>query len=524
MRTFFLAIVLCIPSLRAEAQYNMELLGNLPYVFDLSSLWGYTDTSGNPYALVGTYTGFSIVDIQDPADPQELFFVPGALSAWREVKTWDQHAYVTNENDGGLLIVDLSYLPDTIYTSWYTGADTLNPLRTAHTLWIDENGYCYLFGYNVLFGASEGAYILDLNIDPASPVLVGELTGTYLHDGYVRGDTLWGAAIYEDQLQVYDVSDKSAPALIGVQITEGGATHNCWPDATGNYVFTTDESLIGYVSSFDASDPGDITLLDKIKHGDPDHTIPHNVIYKDGWLVTAHYTEGVCIFDAHKPENLVEVAHYDCSPYGPEAIFAGVWGVYPFFEDGTIIASDIEEGLMIFQPEYVRAAYLEGKITNAATGGNIFNAHIQVMGTEVEEFTNVLGEYKTGYAIPGFYDVEISVAGCVTETVENVLLESGETVTLNLALDCVTAVDDLTNSIGLTAYYNISAQEILCTVNAQAGPVALQLCDVQGRIRYTGTTSSNGNLHIPTGSLPAGIYTVYPAGGEPQQAQKVMVF
>ena len=42
------------------------------------------------------------------------------------------------------------------------------------------------------------------------------------------------------------------------------------------------------------------------------------------------------------------------------------WGVYPWLPSGLIIASDIEEGLYVLQPNYVRGAYLEGSIRDAS--------------------------------------------------------------------------------------------------------------------------------------------------------------
>jgi hypothetical protein len=56
-------------------------------------------------------TGVSIVDITNAASPNELVFIPGANSIWREIKTNGDYAYVTTEAEEGLLIIDLSPLP-----------------------------------------------------------------------------------------------------------------------------------------------------------------------------------------------------------------------------------------------------------------------------------------------------------------------------------------------------------------------------------------------------------------------------
>ncbi|MBK8345553.1 MAG: hypothetical protein IPL12_21075 [Bacteroidetes bacterium] len=55
-----------------------------------------------------------------------------------------------------------------------------------------------------------------------------KLPHKYIHDGFVNNDTLWAACIYSGGVYVFDVSDKSAIDLIGIQTTSASATHNCW--------------------------------------------------------------------------------------------------------------------------------------------------------------------------------------------------------------------------------------------------------------------------------------------------------
>ena len=44
------------------------------------------------------------------------------------------------------------------------------------------------------------------------------------------------------------------------------------------------------------------------------------------------------------------MAFFDTYPEGERQPFNGAWSVYPFFESGTIIVSDITRGLFILQP------------------------------------------------------------------------------------------------------------------------------------------------------------------------------
>ena len=70
----------------------------------------------------------------------------------------------------------------------------------------------------------------------------------------------------------------------------------------------------------------------------------------------------VTIVDAHRPDNLIETGYYDTSPGSSGNGYNGCWGVYPYFSNSLIAASDIEEGLFILQPDYQRASHLEGSI------------------------------------------------------------------------------------------------------------------------------------------------------------------
>ena len=100
-----LAILMVTMISNVSAQINLTQLSNLTYSENLNDTWGYVDTSGNEYALVGVRDGFSVVDISTPSTPTEVFFEPGVSSTWRDIKTWNNHAYITTEGGSGLTIV-----------------------------------------------------------------------------------------------------------------------------------------------------------------------------------------------------------------------------------------------------------------------------------------------------------------------------------------------------------------------------------------------------------------------------------
>jgi choice-of-anchor B domain-containing protein len=411
---------------------SVDLLGYLHYPVRASNLWGYTDSSGKEYALIGLLDGTSIVDIStDSTNPTELFHIPGATSIWREMKTWNDHAYVVTEGGGGLQIIDLSNLPQSVDTFYYS-IDSVNQdtLRTAHTIFIDENGFAYLFGSNL------GTHILDLNPDPKHPVFAGVYGAHYVHDGFVRGDTLWASEIGNGLLTAVDVSDKANPVILGTVMTPRAFTHNCWLSSDGQYAFTTDERGGAPVTSFDVSDVSDMVQLDQLFSHPGTQVIPHNTYWLDDYLVTAWYKDGVVLADAHRPENMVVTGGYDTSPFPPEDGFSGCWGVYPFFPSGKIIASDIQEGLFVLRPHYRRACYLEGTTTEATSGLAVSGARVDFVNTSTFDSTNIIGEYKTGVADSGLYDVRFSHPNCQTLIVQDVSMQAGQVTTLHVQLNC----------------------------------------------------------------------------------------
>jgi len=292
--TVFWSVIICF-FVQAQNANNMELMSSLDYPQGLNDIWGYSD-GDHEYALVGTQTGLSVVDITNPYNPTELFFINGTQSVWRDIKTWQNYAYVSVEESDGLLIVDLSDLTG----STYVYIDTF--FTEIHNLFIDESGFLYAFGGT----PSSGVTILDLNGDPMNPTLAGAYNDYYLHDGMVRGDTLWGAAMYEGLFTVIDVSDKANIQTLSSYPTPCSFTHNVWVSDDNNYVFATDEQSACFIAAYDVTDIYNITQIDLIQDwsltGD---VVPHNTHVLNNYLITSYYTSGVNIIDASDPSNLV---------------------------------------------------------------------------------------------------------------------------------------------------------------------------------------------------------------------------
>ncbi len=382
------------------AQVNIDLAGQLSYNEDLNDIWGYNDNAGNEYALVGTIEGTSIVDVTDPGDPQELFFVNGPNSTWRDLKTYNNYAYVVTEGGGGLQIIDLTGLPDSITSTSYAGSGR-DTLGTAHNIFIDQQGYAYVVGHeppevdtNKVEPVTNGSVILDLNQDPLEPPVVGVYNQNYVHDLYVRNDTMWTGDIFKGEFGVVDVTDKSNPQFITSKTTPNRFTHNTWLSNNGDVLYTTDEKPGSFIVSYDVSELSNISELDRYQANPGSNSIPHNVYVKNQYLVASYYKDGLRIIDANRPENLVETGYFDTSPLTGEG-YSGCWGAYPYFPSGNIVASDIQEGLFVFKPQFKRACYLEGNIVGS-NGLPLDDVNVEIMGTSRETQTDVGGEFTSG--------------------------------------------------------------------------------------------------------------------------------
>ena len=429
----FLSLFLFLPK-QALTQLNVDSLSHINYQqlhdANLNDVWGYVDEIGNEYALVGTSKGTSIVNVTNPSNPFEVFWLPGSTSIWRDPSSHGDFAYVTTEAEDGLLIIDLSPLPQAtnLTTTLYTGPAN-NPWQSAHTCFVDENGYAYVFGAN---RGNGGVIILDVFTNPMAPIEVGVFDNWYCHDGYVRNDTMYLANIYAGFFSLVDVSDKANPVLLGTKTTPSSFTHNSWPSDNGQYVFTTDEISGAFIAAYDISDPTNIVEVDRIQNSPGSGIIPHNTHVMGDYLITSYYSDGVVIHDITYPYNIIKVAEYDTYE-GQTISYDGCWGVYPFLPSGTILAADITNGLFVLGPTYQQAAYLEGIVTDEQSNLPLNDVLVKIVGDDQSDLTNSSGFYATGIFSPGIYNVTYEKVGYFPKT-ESVTLIQGQIVIQNTEL------------------------------------------------------------------------------------------
>lgn len=337
-----------------------------------SDIWGWTDTTtGNEYALFATDTNVCFIDITNPAEPIYIGNLPTETTnnSWRDVKVYNNYAFIVADNVGvhGMQVFDLTRLRNIINTPEIFTADTVyTGVDSCHNIVINETeGYAYLVGCNTFSG---GPNFVDIT-NPLNPVGVGGYaTGGYSHDAQVItyngpdtehiGKEIYigsnGSMTSINKVVILDVTDKTNPTFISeVTYSSPGYAHQGWFTEDQKHFILGDEldeqANGGNTRTiiFDFSDLDNPTFL--FNYFGPSTAIDHNGYVKEDLYYLANYRAGFRVINISDIENSTfsEIGYFDTYPDNDGTNFNGVWSVYPYFESGNIILSDIERGFFI---------------------------------------------------------------------------------------------------------------------------------------------------------------------------------
>ena len=362
---------------------NVDLLAFVPLenMGDGSGndIWGWTDPeTGVEWALMGRTNGTAFVSLEDPTDPVYVGNLPsqtGNSSTWRDIKVFDDHAFIVADgfNGHGIQIFDLTVLrtittppatfnPATDLTAYYNG------IGSAHNIAINEDtGFAYAVGGDTCDG---GLHMVNIN-DPANPTPAG----CYSTDGYTHdvqcvvyqgidaehvGDEVCFAS-NEDTLTIVDVTNKSAPALLSRNAYAGsGYTHQGWLTPDQRFFLVDDEldhtaggsnprkTYVWYLANLESP-----TLLGAYEAtGTRAPAIDHNQYVVGDVAFQANYRAGLSVLRIDDPATagLTEIGYFDTYPDFDNPSFSGAWSNYPYFASGIVIVSDINRGLFVLQP------------------------------------------------------------------------------------------------------------------------------------------------------------------------------
>ncbi len=299
-----------------------------------ADLWGWTDPlTGHEYALVGSSTTTSFVDVTDPLNPVYLGHLPsptGSDTLWRDVKTYNNHAYIVadgNVGPHGLQVFDLTNLRGVNSPQTFTSTDIDLTFRSAHNIVINEqSGFAYVVGSDQAGGQ---ALAFNLSSNPANPQFTSVIdVDGYIHDAQVvnyqgpdpdhQGREIMFSASVNDFV-IIDVTNKSAPFRIWEDAHPNTAyTHQGWLSEDHTTFYINDELDLRWTHKWDITD-----VDNPIYRGSIDETagtaLDHNLYVKGKYAYQANYTAGVRIFEITDPEgsatsDLQEVGWIDTHP------------------------------------------------------------------------------------------------------------------------------------------------------------------------------------------------------------------
>lgn len=328
--------------------------------------WGWTDPLTNKeYAIMGCTSHTAFVDITNPVAPIYLGKVVstnGVNSIWRDIKVYNNYAFIVSEALGhGMQIFDLTRLRNVTIPQTFAPDAHYTAFGNCHNIAINEvTGFAYCVGTNTFSG---GAHVVNIQ-NPLNPVFaMGYSAQGYTHDAqivnYMGLDSEHnGKELYfgcnENKVVVIDVTDKANPIVISTFFYSNIAyTHQGWLTPNQKYFIIgdeLDENNFGFNTRSVVIDMSDLdNPVLKFDYFGTNTAIDHNGYTKGNQFHLASYRAGYRIMDISNIDNgqMTEVGYFDTYPNNDNAQFNGAWSVYPYFQSGTIIISDIERGLFI---------------------------------------------------------------------------------------------------------------------------------------------------------------------------------
>lgn len=337
-------------------------LGQIDGAASGNDCWGYTSPSGKEYAIIGTSEGTAFFDISNPGNPQQVGYINGPTSLWRDIKTYGTHAYIVSEGGSGIQVANLGNI-DAGQVN-LAGTVTTGGSTSSHNVAINtDSGFLYRLGG----GNNTGLRIYNLNVNPVNPPFVGSWLDRYVHDAQIVSYTSgpfagkevafccsgFGNGSTSTGLTIVDVTNKNNPVVLDQVFYPNSAySHQGWLSADRQRFYLGDEldedgTLTTTTWVINVADINNAFVETSFTNGNS--SIGHNMYEKNGLLYEANYTSGLRVFDiAANPTNPPEVAFFDTRPGDDNDSFNGLWSCYPYFDSGVIIGSDLESGLFIW--------------------------------------------------------------------------------------------------------------------------------------------------------------------------------
>lgn len=362
--------------------FNIDLKGHAAGMpgNEYSDVWGYVDSQGQEYAIIGSALAINIYNVTDCSNPVLVqSYIDGANAIWRDYKTYGHYVYgVCDHTSGrpcysGLQIINMNTLSYTNQTNVFT---------SAHNIFVDTaHARLYVVGSNI-----GGMLIYSLS-NPANPVLIRHFPTSYIHDLYVRNNIVYASHGYNGYY-IWDATNVNNIQLLASIDVTPGYNHSSWLNNAGTHAFSAEEVPRGLpIRVYEISGTGPGTSINYVHSFKEPLEVndtgcrPHNPFVKGDSLFISYYEDGLQVFDISNPLQPKRIAWFDSytahngQGYNlPQHDWKGHWGTYPFLPSGCILMSDITQGLYTLKlkvPADTSGAV--SKVIDARYSGAYFN-------------------------------------------------------------------------------------------------------------------------------------------------------
>ena len=333
--------------------HDTSLIGSFAYDNVYNEIWG-VKINNHSIGVIGSTEGTHFFDITNTNNIQQVAFVQGAYTGGGVIHR-DYHDYqgylyaVCDEGSSSTLqIIDISNLPDSINTVY----DSNVLFNKAHNIFIDT-ATAKLYAC-----ASNNALDIYSLSNPIDPILLYSYSDVgHVHDAYVRNDTAY-LNCGNDGFRIVDFTlldlpfPPPNPYIELASLTsypDAGYNHSGWLNEDGNIYVMLDENHGYDVKILDVSDFSNIQVLSIFNSGISSNSMAHNAIIKGDYLYISYYHDGLRVYDISNPQSPIEKCFYDTYLPNNHISYRGAWGVYPYFDSGEILVSDMQSGLYVLK-------------------------------------------------------------------------------------------------------------------------------------------------------------------------------
>ena len=330
-----------------------------------NDIWGWFDAqSGKEYAVMGMTNGTAFVDISDPDNLVYLGILPTrtVASPWRDIKVFENYAFIVADGAGahGMQVFDLTRLRGIMAPQTFSPDAVYSDFGNAHNLAINEDsGFAYAVGTNT---CAQGLHMIDIST-PVNPLFVGCHSAFDTHDtqcityhgpdaDYSNSEICVSSA--EDRVEIAEVTLKASPFTVSTAVYPVlGFVHQGWLTEDHRFFLAGDELDEAVFDVPTRTHVIDISDLDApvyvFAYEAATASVDHNLYVLGNRVFEANYTSGLRVLEFGDLANreMMEVAFFDTYPQSDATDFSGAWSVYPFLPSGTILVSDVSNGLFV---------------------------------------------------------------------------------------------------------------------------------------------------------------------------------